>query len=66
MLMTSVLHWESIKNMRDSKKIRAETINKIKHKFKIEYNTNSNLIKRIRTEEDRRFYKYIINENNGK
>jgi hypothetical protein len=48
------------------KKIRTETINKINHKFKIEYNTNSNLIKRIRSEKDRRFYKYIINETNGK
>jgi len=60
--MTSMLHCVSLKNIKDSEKIRTETINKIK----IKYNTNSDLIEPIHSEEYRRFYKYIINENNGK
>jgi LPXTG-motif cell wall-anchored protein len=54
------------KTLEIQKKIRTETINRINHKFKIKYNLNVDLIERIRSEEDRRFYKYIINENNGK
>jgi hypothetical protein len=30
------------------------------------FNTEEELIERIRLEEDRRFYKYIISEENGK
>lgn len=54
------------KTLEIQKKIRTETINRINHKFKIKYNLNADLIERIRYEEDRRFYKYIINDNNGK
>jgi hypothetical protein len=54
------------KTLEIQKKIRTETINRINHKFKIKFNLNVDLIERIRSEEDRRFYKYIINENNGK
>lgn len=48
------------------KKIRTETLNRINHKFKVRFNESSNLIERIRSEDDRRFYKYMISENNAK
>ena len=54
------------KTLEIQKKIRTETINKINHKFKVKYNVGSDLIERVRSEEDRRFYKYIIKEENGK
>ena len=54
------------KTLEIQKKVRTETINRINHKFKIKYNLSADLIERIRSEEDRRFYKYIINEENGK
>lgn len=48
------------KTLEIQKKIRTETINRINHKFKIKYNSSAELIERIRSEEDRRFYKYKI------
>lgn len=56
----------SKKSLEIQKKIRTETINRINHRFKIIFNSEDELIERIRLEEDRRFYKYIINEENGK
>jgi LPXTG-motif cell wall-anchored protein len=56
----------SKKSLEIQKKIRTETINRINHRFKLKYNTEEDLIERVRLEEDRRFYKYIINEENGK
>jgi len=56
----------SKKSLEIQKKIRTETINRINHRFKIMFNTEDELIERIRLEEDRRFYKYIISEENGK
>jgi hypothetical protein len=56
----------SKKSLEIQKKIRTETINRINHRFKIIFNTEDELIERIRLEEDRRFYKYIISEENGK
>jgi hypothetical protein len=54
------------KTLEIQKKIRTETINRINHKFKIKHELENDLIERIRSEEDRRFYKYIIGEANGK
>jgi hypothetical protein len=56
----------SKKSLEIQKKIRTETINRINHRFKIICNTEDELIERIRLEEDRRYYKYIISEENGK
>lgn len=56
----------SKKSLEIQKKIRTETINRINHRFKLKFNTEEDLIERVRLEEDRRFYKYIINEENGK
>jgi hypothetical protein len=56
----------SKKSLEIQKKIRTETINRINHRFKIIFNSEDELIERIRLEEDRRFYKYIISEENGK
>jgi LPXTG-motif cell wall-anchored protein len=56
----------SKKSLEIQKKIRTETINRINHRFKIIFNTEDEIIERIRLEEDRRFYKYIISEENGK
>ncbi|MEY3060604.1 MAG: hypothetical protein RL000_1956, partial [Bacteroidota bacterium] len=56
----------SKKSLEIQKKIRTETINRINHRFKIIFNTEDELIERIRLAEDRRFYKYIISEENGK
>ena len=54
------------KTLEIQKKIRTETINRINHKFKIKYNLSIDLIERIRSEEDRRYYKYMISGENGK
>ena len=56
----------SKKSLEIQKKIRTETINRINHRFKIIFNTEDELIERIRLEEESRFYKYIISEENGK
>ena len=56
----------SKKSLEIQKKIRTETINRINHRFKIIFITEDELIERIRLEEDRRYYKYIISEENGK
>lgn len=56
----------SKKSLEIQKKIRTETLNKINHRFKMKHETDEDLIDRIRSEEDRRFYRYIIREENGK
>lgn len=54
------------KSLEIQKKGRTEAINRINHKFKVLYNVNSDLIERVRSEQDRRFYNYVINEENMK
>jgi len=54
------------KTLEIQKKIRTETINRINHKFKIKYNLSIDLIERIRSEEDRRYYKYMISGENSR
>ena len=56
----------SKKSLEIQKKIRTETLNKINHRFKMKHETDEDLIERIRSNEDRRFYRYIIREENGK
>lgn len=56
----------SKKSLEIQKKIRTETLNKINHRFKMKHEMDEDLIERIRSDEDRRFYRYIIREENGK
>lgn len=56
----------SKKSIEIQKKIRTETINRINHKFKIIFNSNDQLIERVRQENDRRYYMYSINKENKK
>lgn len=53
------------KSIEIQKKTRTDTISRINQKFKNKYGTEEELIIRLRTEEDRRFYRYIIKETNG-
>ena len=53
------------KSLEIQKKVRTETINRINHKFKVKYNKDTDLIERIRSEEDRRFYLYTISKENA-
>jgi hypothetical protein len=52
------------KTIEIQKKVRTETINRINHKYKIIFNLKSDLIERVRLEEDRRFYMYTMNSEN--
>lgn len=54
------------KSLEIQKKGRTEAINRINHKFKVIYDVKVDLIERIRSEEDRRFYKYTISEEHAK
>ena len=46
------------------KRIRAQTINHINHKFKVIYEQESELISRIRMQDDKRYFKYYISKEN--
>jgi len=50
----------SRKSLEIQKKFRSEIINRINHKFKVNYNHEQELIQRIRSLEDRRFFIYLI------
>lgn len=54
----------SKKTFEIQKKVRNETINKINAKFKKNTNTDSDLIERTRSEIDKRFFNYFINQHN--
>ena len=54
------------KSLEVQRKFRTETINRINHKFKVLFESEDNLIERLRFEEDRRYYKYTINDANAK
>ena len=49
------------KSLEVQKKTRTETINRINHTFKILHGDTRDLILRIRSEEDKRYYNYMIN-----
>ena len=53
------------KSLEIQKKGRTETINRINHKFKVIYNSSNDLIERVRLKEDKRFYNYVINNENA-
>lgn len=48
------------KSLEIQKKARTEAISRINQKYKSQFSTQEDLIVRIRTEEDRRFYRYTI------
>lgn len=52
------------KTLEIQKKTRTETIGRINQKYKNKFNTDEELIIRLRTEEDRRFYRYIVKQEN--
>lgn len=52
----------SKKSLEIQKKSRNDVIHRINHKFKIIFNSEVDLIERIRSEEDKRYFKYKINE----
>lgn len=54
----------SKKSLEIQKKSRNDVIHRINHKFKVILNTEVEFIERIRSEEDRRYFKYTINEAN--
>ena len=54
------------KTLEIQKKGRTEAINRINHKFRVIYDVKVDLIERLRSEEDRRFYRYIISEKNAR
>ena len=53
------------KSIEIQKKIRTESINRINHKFKINFSQDVDLIDRVRSEEDRRYFQYTISEINA-
>lgn len=53
------------KSLEIQKKARTEAISRINQKYKSQFSTQEDLIVRIRTEEDRRFYRYIVNTENA-
>ena len=55
----------SKKTIEIQKKIRGEAIIRINHKFKVRCNQKEDLIERIRSEEDRRFFQYKISNENA-
>ena len=55
----------SKKSIEIQKKIRGEAIIRINHKFKVRFNQKEDLIERIRSEEDRRFFQYKISNENA-
>ncbi len=48
------------------KRVRAEAINRINHKFNVNFNVDATFIERTRSAEDRRYFNYIINKENAK
>ncbi len=55
----------SKKSLETQKKVRGDTINRINYKFKILFEKEFDLIERNRSENDRRFYNYIISSENS-
>jgi hypothetical protein len=53
------------KSLEVQKKGRTETINRINHKFKVTSKSTTDLIERVRLKEDKRFYSYVINNENA-
>lgn len=54
------------KTIEIQKRVRTEAINRINHKFNVNFNLETNFIERTRSNEDRRYFNYIINKSNAK
>lgn len=54
------------KSIEIQKRVRTEAINRINHKFNINFNQETTFIERTRSAEDRRYFNYIINKENVK
>jgi hypothetical protein len=52
------------KTIEIQKRVRTEAINRINHKFNINYNLETAFIERTRSAEDRRYFNYIISKKN--
>ncbi len=53
------------KTIEIQKRVRTEAINRINHKFNVNFNQETSFIERTRSNEDRRFFNYIINKDNA-
>jgi hypothetical protein len=52
------------KTLEVQKKIRTEIISRINHKFRVHSEGENDLIERVRSEQDRRYFKYMIRTEN--
>ena len=54
------------KTIEIQKRVRTEAINRINHKFNVNFNVETTFIERTRSEEDRRYFNYIINKEHSR
>ena len=54
------------KTIEIQKRVRTEAINRINHKFNVNFNLETIFIERTRSIDDRRYFNYIINKENAK
>jgi hypothetical protein len=54
------------KTIEIQKRVRTEAINRINHKFNVNFNLETIFIERTRSVEDRRYFNYTINQENAK
>jgi len=54
------------KTIEIQKRVRTEAINRINHKFNVNFNLETTFIERTRSNDDRRYFNYIINRENAK
>jgi hypothetical protein len=54
------------KTIEIQKRVRTEAINRINHKFNVNFNLETRFIERNRSIEDRRYFNYFINKENAK
>lgn len=53
------------KTIEIQKRVRTEAINRINHKFNVNFDLETVFIERIRSVEDRRYFNYVINKENA-
>ncbi len=53
------------KTIEIQKRVRTEAINRINHKFNVNFNLETTFIERTRSIEDRRYFNYVINKENA-
>lgn len=54
------------KTIEIQKRVRTEAINRINHKFNVNYNLETTFIERKRSSEDRRYFHYVISKENAR